>query len=88
MTRCQVGQLDAPAGKKGIRGDKNRVWAFTRDCGESRIDCSSSADVKDLDSQSDCARSQLHVLQCRLGRCCVSRIDQHGDARGFRQQLA
>ncbi|MGB6997136.1 MAG: hypothetical protein WBD96_06210, partial [Pseudolabrys sp.] len=63
MTRCQVGQLHAPAGEKGIRGDKNRVWAFTRDRGESRIDFSSSADVTDLDSQSDCARSRLHLLQ-------------------------
>ena len=67
MTRCQVGQLHASTGEKGIGCDKNRVWPFTRDGGESHIDLSGSTGIEDLDLQPDCARSRLHVFQSRLG---------------------
>ena len=88
MARRQVGQLDTPAGEKGVAADEEGVGPLARKRCEGRIDLAAGAGVEDLDLQPHGARSRFHVSQRGLGSRSIGRIDEHGHTSGSGHQLA
>ena len=58
MARRQIGELNAPAGKKRVAADEERVQALARKAYEGRIDLARGAGVEDPDLYPDGARSR------------------------------
>ena len=83
MARCQIDQLDTPAGEKAVASEEEGVRPLACKCREGRIDLTAGAGVVDLDVHSEGAGRSCHVSERGLSIGGICRIDEYGDTNGF-----
>src|SRR5262245_38844047 len=79
-------QLDAPAVQKCGGAYKYGIRPLVTHCFKRGVDLNTGVGIENLDLQPHAATSRVRGLQLSIS-ICVSRIDEHRDAREARYQL-